>query len=262
MVGAMLRLAGDDDRGPGYRADAYGETFADVYDDWYEGVTDAAATASFVAARCGSGPVLELGVGTGRLAQPLSLLGLEVVGVDASAAMLRRCAGRPFGAAVRLVRADMAAIPLRGRFGAVLIGFNTLFNLPTAAAQGRLFAEIRPLVGSSGVVIVEAEDGRVLASGPRRSIGVRTRSAEGLTVVGTVLDPESQTITGQHVELTAGGARFRPWSLRWATAEQIGRYAAAAGLRLVERYSDWGGTAYSAASDSHISVFGADLSRP
>ena len=243
--------------GVGYRPDAYGESFADVYDNWYEGVTDAEATAGFVAARCGSGPVLELGVGTGRLARPLGELGLPVIGVDASASMLRRCARRCSQLPVRSIQADMAALPLRGRFAAVLIGFNTLFNLPTAAAQQQLFAELAPLLAEQGVVVVEAQDGRMLATGPRRSIGVRSRTAEGVVVVGTALDPVAQTIAGQHVELSASGIRFRPWFLRWATPEQMDGFATAAGMALTERHADWHLTPYTGSRDAHVSVYAA-----
>ena len=81
---------GDD----GFRPDTYGEAFAEVYDAWYGQVSDAPAVARYLAGRTGTGPVLELGVGTGRLAQPLVEAGLRVVGLDASAAMLAHCAAR------------------------------------------------------------------------------------------------------------------------------------------------------------------------
>ncbi|MGH9118151.1 MAG: methyltransferase domain-containing protein, partial [Acidimicrobiales bacterium] len=56
--------------------------------------------------------ILELGVGTGRLAIPLADLGFEVWGVDASPAMLERLAGKPGGDRVRAVVADMADVGL------------------------------------------------------------------------------------------------------------------------------------------------------
>ena len=77
----------------GYGNDQYGRSFADVYDDWYREVSDVDATVARVAAlaaRRGGGRVLELGVGTGRLALPLAARGLAVTGVDASPEMLER----------------------------------------------------------------------------------------------------------------------------------------------------------------------------
>jgi len=80
---------------------SYGDTFADVYDDWY---ADLSPTAPFVASvlrllgdappTANSGRVLELGVGTGRLALPLATAGVAVTGLDASAAMLQQLAAK------------------------------------------------------------------------------------------------------------------------------------------------------------------------
>ncbi|MEP7112704.1 MAG: methyltransferase domain-containing protein, partial [Ilumatobacteraceae bacterium] len=79
----------------GYTHASYGDAFADVYDEWYQGISDVATTVEFladVASVVTPLPVLELGVGTGRLAVPLATRGLHVVGLDASEAMLTRLA--------------------------------------------------------------------------------------------------------------------------------------------------------------------------
>ena len=73
----------------------YGEAFADVYDDWYAGSFDTEGAVATLADLAGPGPVLELGVGTGRLALPLAARGLTVVGVDASSSMLEKLAAKP-----------------------------------------------------------------------------------------------------------------------------------------------------------------------
>ena len=148
------------------RPDGYGESFAEVYDEWYGKITDEIATAKFVAERCNELPVLELGVGTGRLAEPLCRAGVSVVGIDASAAMLARCAARGLGLSLSLIQADMAALAVRGRFGAALIAFNTLFNLPSAAEQQLLFTQVHSLLDPDGVLIVEALDPAGLTDAP------------------------------------------------------------------------------------------------
>lgn len=236
-------------------AQTYGRSFADVYDDWYGEVTDAEATARFVADRCGEGPVLELGVGTGRLARPLQALGLPVVGVDVSAEMLAGCVDRRRGL-VPVVQADMTELPLRGPVGAVLLGFNTLFNLPSADRQRLLFAALRPCCGDDAVVVVETLSTAALAGGPRRSVAASRYHDDGITIVAANLDPERQTILGQHIDLRSGGVTHRPWLLRWARPEEIDRYAGDAGFELVERYSDWHLSPYDAASSgSQVSVY-------
>ena len=75
----------------GYHERSYGDGFADVYDEWYADVTDVDATVRRMTALAGAGgSVLELGVGTGRLAVPMAAAGLRVVGVDSSQPMLDR----------------------------------------------------------------------------------------------------------------------------------------------------------------------------
>ena len=59
----------------GYDDSTYGDAFADVYDDWYEGISDIGATVATLLELARGGPVLELGVGTGRLAVPLAAAG-------------------------------------------------------------------------------------------------------------------------------------------------------------------------------------------
>lgn len=255
-----------DTGGVGFGAETYGESFADVYDDWYRNVTDAGATARFVVARCEGRPVLELGVGTGRLARPLADLGATVVGVDVSAAMLAQCGAGPSVRGGRpgrldLIRADMAALPLRAGFGVVLIGFNTLFNVIDAAGQQRVIVEAARVLAPDGAVIVEASN-LALAGASGWSIAPGRALVGGVAVVATVVDADAQTIAGQHVEITDRGVRHRPWALRWAEPSEVDRYAARAGLDLAERYRSWGGERFDESSDSHVSVYRPSVSPP
>ena len=257
------------------RADAYGQSFADVYDHWYEGVTDAEATAEFAAARTSVGPILEIGVGSGRLAIPLAARGYSVIGLDGSAAMLAHVPkfGVPkFGVPkfavptadgsiaasagrLHLVQADMRALPLSGRFGLVLIAFNTLFNLPSQSDQAGLLAAISRLLEPDGNLVIEALDASPLLAGPPDSVGVRTAGHDSVVVTATQLDPNQQTMTGQHLEIDGGGIRLRPWQLRWLTPDQLDGAAAEAGLGLVERYGSWAEDPFTESSETHISVY-------
>ena len=101
----------------GYDESTYGDAFADVYDDWYHGVSDVDSSVTALLALAGAGPVLELGVGTGRLAVPLAEAGrdrgLDVVGIDSSPAMLARLAERDPGGLVEAVLGDMSSDPPR-----------------------------------------------------------------------------------------------------------------------------------------------------
>ena len=60
-----------------YGASTYGEGVADVYDEWYPG-GDPAPIVHRLQSLSGGGPVLELGIGTGRIALPLAATGVSV----------------------------------------------------------------------------------------------------------------------------------------------------------------------------------------
>ena len=75
---------------PDYDPTTYGDRIADVYDEWFAVPSDTEDTVGFLSDLAGSGPVLELGIGTGRVALPLAQRGHEVRGVDASEAMVEK----------------------------------------------------------------------------------------------------------------------------------------------------------------------------
>ena len=118
---------------------AYGDAFADVYDDWYAGVSDVEGTVNTVRRLADGGPVLEIGIGTGRLALPLQETGVEIHGVDASEAMVERLRAKPGGAQIPVLVADASEqLPeVTGGFGVVLVAFNTFLNLTAEGAQER-----------------------------------------------------------------------------------------------------------------------------
>jgi SAM-dependent methyltransferase len=75
--------------------DRYGELWADVYDDEHSSLVPPANQLSLLAELGGNGRVLELGIGTGRVALPLAARGVSVEGVDASPAMVARLRSKP-----------------------------------------------------------------------------------------------------------------------------------------------------------------------
>ena len=79
----------------GYDAATYGQRTAGVYDERVKGARP--AQVALLEELAGEGPVLELGVGTGRLALPLAARGLEVHGIDSSEAMVAKLRAKPGG---------------------------------------------------------------------------------------------------------------------------------------------------------------------
>ena len=110
------------------------DAIARVYDPWSVSVTE--DVPFYVAeARGTGGPVLELGVGTGRIAVPIAAEGIEVVGVDLSAGMLEVARERAelAGVTVDLRLGDLRDPPVSGSFPLVICPFRSLLHLETDA---------------------------------------------------------------------------------------------------------------------------------
>lgn len=244
----------------GYDAHTYGDAFAEVYDEWYGEVTDVDATVSrIVELAAPGGRVLELGVGTGRLAVPMAQAGLDVTGIDASAAMLARLADRPGGERVHAVHGDMVADLPAGPFDVALVAYNTIFNLLDDGAQERCFAAVANRLRPGGAFVVEAfvpDDESPATRRGDSDVTVRSLEADRVVLSVSRLDSSAQCAEGQFVELTeAGGVRLRPWSIRWSTPDQLDAMAAAAGLHLESRTGDMAGAPLDTASTQHVSTY-------
>ena len=266
-VGLAMSIS---DTGPmeGWEAGTYGAVHAGVYDDWYgEGgrfPLAAAGTPAEVAdgvttlvADAGGGPVLELGVGTGRLALPLAERGLDVTGLDDSPEMLGRLRAKPGADRLVLVEGDMADPStgtglVDGSFAVVLIGFNTLFCLTTAEAQASCVAGVARLLAPGGHFAVEA-----FVPDPDSHEGISVRAIEADAVVLDIarFDRDTQEIVGQRVEVGASGNRLFPYHLRYATPDQMDAMATAAGLAARGRWADWSGSPFNEDSTGHVSVW-------
>jgi ubiquinone/menaquinone biosynthesis C-methylase UbiE len=110
-----------------YDIDTYGESVADVYDEWYatyeERMIDVLSQLAL------GGRALELGIGTGRVALPLQERGVEVHGIDVSRSMLAKLTAKPGGAKIPISISDFSKVDVEGQFDLIYIVFNTFFAL-------------------------------------------------------------------------------------------------------------------------------------
>lgn len=243
----------------GYSAATYGDSFADVYDDWYADLDDADFVRSIVR-ELPAAPVrvLELGVGTGRLVQQFLDLraGISdiVVGVDSSQAMLDVAAQRHFPSRVSLSVADFSHSLSHGTFDVVFVGYNTLFNLPNEEAMRTCMALVAERLSGTGFFYFDV----VHPFGDDTTDHTRVRHMTTEEVVLSVSSHNStaQRITGQFIQFTHGGSvRLRPYSVRYFSPEQLDAMALDAGLHLVSRTSDGNGTTFTDDSPRHISKY-------
>jgi len=127
------------------------DKIARLYDPWSRSVVEDVAFYVDEAVRSG-GPVLELGVGTGRIAVPIAAAGIEVVGVDLSAGMLDVARERAALAGVRLDlrRGDMRQPPVEGAFPLVLIPFRSLLHMETDGDRRAVLRTVAGLLAPGG----------------------------------------------------------------------------------------------------------------
>jgi SAM-dependent methyltransferase len=240
-----------------FHAASYGDGMAEVYDEWYADL-ELEEPVEALAGLAGAGPVLELGVGTGRLALPLAARGLVVYGVDASAAMVARLKAKVGGDTINVVVGDMAGPEPSGPFTLVFAAVNTFFGAFSRAEDQQACVESvarRLTPGGRFVVDAFVPDPDQTGDG----VQVRTMTADRVVLTVTVTNVDAQTASGQFVELSDGEpVRLRPWSIRWCTPAQLDTMASVAGLQLEYRWGGWHREPFTADSPRHVSVWRRD----
>jgi SAM-dependent methyltransferase len=279
----------------GYDSTTYGERWADVYDEWYDEPDDIDDTVAFLTdlagPPAGAGCLLELGVGTGRLALPLAARGYDVRGVDSSTAMVDRLRAKPGGATLPVAIGDMAGVPVpppaapdppagaaraagvagtgdpgtpaEGCCAGVFVACNTFFGLGRDEAQRRCLRRIHDVLAPGGWAViagfVPAEHAR---QGRSRTVGLRSLTADRVVLTADEVDADRQTLSGQFIDITEQGIRLRPVHLRYLWPDQLDEQAAGAGLVLAGRWATWRREPFDDGSDAHVTLYRRPADRP
>ena len=245
-----------------FTAATYGDRIAERYDSMHPDGAATQVVAKVLAGLATGGPALELGIGTGRVALPLAARGVEVHGIDASRAMVEKLRAKPGGADIPVTLGDFAAFRLDGKFSLIFVVFNTFFGLVTQEAQVKCFRHAAAHLHPGGVFLIEAfvpDPGR-FARG--QSLNVNRIEAHQVELDVARHDPVAQRVDSQHLIFTESGTRLYPVQLRYAWPSELDLMARLAGLRVRERWSDWSGAPFTAASSSHISLYQPDAAGP
>ena len=224
-------------------------------------------------ARRGQTPVLELGVGSGRVALRLARSGLDVAGIDGSAAMLARLqnaldAEPPIADRVRVTRADMRHFSLGERFDLVFCAANTFQHLLTTEDQVAALRCAAAHLAPAGLFVAKLQAPRAVDW---------TAEDAPLTLQSSAVDPATgETVmrfaarrpivsrlcvenTRVFDRLTAGGAvrrRVMQYALKYMTTDEVALVLASAGMRLLHLYGDHDLSPFTEDSDSMVIVGG------
>lgn len=235
------------------RASAYGDWHAEAYDRIYRARFAPDAAVDALATAAGDGAVLEMGVGTGRLAIPLTARGVVVDGIEGSAAMIARLRSQRGSERVGVHQVDLADFDLpRSDYAVAVCAVSTFFMLTHDDQRSAIHAAGRHL-RLGGRLFLEAfqpDATRFDSAGHR----VETRSP-GTHVVRSWHDPIGRRIRIVHELSDDGGTQTYEVTLHYATTEELDAMAAGAGLRLVERWHDWTGVAARPDSTDPVTVY-------
>jgi SAM-dependent methyltransferase len=211
-------------------------------------------TVERLAQLAGGGGALEFAIGTGRVAVPLSERGTSVAGIEQSPAMLARLRTKADEATIPVVLGDMATATAPGRFALVYLVYNTIGNLLTQAAQVACFRNAARHLVPAGRFVVELGVPGVRALPPGRQAVVW--NAEPGYIGLDVYDVLSQQHVSHHFRFGKGRqARLFRMPQRYIWPAELDLMGQLAGFELESRHADWVGSAFTAESRSHISVY-------
>lgn len=233
----------------------YGERIADVYDRWPRLPANTERAVEFLAAAAGRGPILELGIGTGRLALPLAHRGFAIHGIDASPAMVAKLRAKPGGDRITIAMGNFADMAIPGRFSVIFVAFNTFFGLLTQDDQVRCFRGVAEHLSDDGVFVIEAFVPDLTRFTHGQRVGVTDLDTEAVYLETSVHDPVAQRVRSHHVVITDGAVKLYPVEIRYAWPSELDLMARLAGLRLRARWGGWSREAFGASSGAHVSVY-------
>jgi SAM-dependent methyltransferase len=229
-------------------APTYDETSAEMFDP---SVLDPAV--AFLAGLAGAGRALELGIGTGRVALPLSARGVAVHGIELSSAMVEQLRAKPGAEGIEVTIGDFASTRVEGAFSLAYLVFNTIMNLTTQAAQVACFRNVAAHLEPGGCFVVEVmvPELRRLPIGGTSVVFRSDAERWGIDDY----DVAGQGLVSHHFLEVDGRLEHRSQPFRYVWAAELDLMAELAGMRLRERWGGWGREAFSGESRSHVSVW-------
>lgn len=241
----------------GYEAATYGDGIAEFYDDLPTHPPDADAAAGYLARLAGSGPALELAIGTGRVALPLAAFGVPVSGVDASEAMVAKLRAKPGGDRIPVAIGDFADVPVDGRFALIFVVYNTFFALVDQASQQRCFERVASRLATGGSFVIQAFVPDLTRFVRHQHVEVRHVGLDAVMLSVSRHEPAAQRVESLFLWLRADGTRTWPVRLRYSWPSELDLMARLAGLDLEHRWGGWHEEPFTDDSLQHVSVYRA-----
>ncbi len=227
----------------------YDETAVDMY---RPEVLDAAV--DFLEELAGDGAALEFGVGTGRVALPLSGRGVPVHGIDISEPMLAQLRRKPGSEQIGITVGDFAETRVDGTFRLAYLVFNTITNLTKQDEQVACFQSAAAHLEPGGCFVIE-----VFVPELRRvPLGERVRPGDVRPThlsFDEYTDFAGQILYSHHYWINDGNVRTFSAPYRYVWPAELDLMARLAGMTLRERWAGWTREPFTDESTSHVSVW-------
>jgi SAM-dependent methyltransferase len=234
----------------------FDERVAARYETYWPELFEPAAidpVVSFLAGLAGDGGALELGVGTGRLALPLSRRGVRVHGIELSAAMVARLRAQPGADAIGITIGDFATTTVGGTFRLAYLVRNTITNLTSQDEQAECFRTVAAQLEPGGCFVIENYIPQLqrLPAGETTRVFIATPAHLGFERY----DLAAQIAVSSHWWLIDGQLETFSSPHRYLWPSELDLMAKIAGMTLRERWGNWQREPFTAASTMHISVW-------
>ena len=236
-----------------YNEATYGDLISEVYDDWFKEPPAGAIAA--LKKLAGEGPVLELGIGTGRIAVPLAAEGLRVHGIDASQPMAAKLRAKDGSNRIHVTIGNFRDVGVNDSYSLIFVAFNTFFALASQEEQVQCFANVAKRLQPGGQFLIEAFVPDLTRFTRGQTFQALQVGVDELKIEASRHDPVGQRTFSQHVLFGREGVKLYPVQIRYAWPSELDLMARLAGMRLRERWSNWRGDPFTAASGNHISIY-------
>ncbi len=208
---------------------------------------------NFLAELANGGSALEFGIGTGRIALPLAIKGVEVHGIDISNAMLTKLAQKTGGDRIPVTQGDFATTLCGKSFSLVYLIFNTIMNLKTQDEQVKCFQNAASHLNPGGNFVIEVMVPalQLIPFGEKNYVFDLCDDHWGVDTYDVV----SQSLESHHVRVRNQKLEMSSIPFRYVWASELDLMARIANLKLKARWGSWKKEPFTNTSRYHVSVW-------
>jgi len=234
----------------------FDEWIAQRYDTLWPELFDPAfvePTLDFLAELAGTGAALEFGIGTGRVALPLSRRGVPVHGIELSAPMLTQLQTEEGASNIGVTLGDFATTTVSRTFSLVYLLRNTITNLTSQHEQVQCFRNAARHLQPGGAFVIEnyVPELRRIPPGETTHVFTATPTHVGVDEYDFV----NQIEVSRHWWLIEGELKTFSSPHRYVWPSELDLMARLAGMVLQQRWTGWQHEPYTSESRSHVSVW-------